>query len=170
MKHAFASLLLLAVSVSAQPPQTPQATQPAQRIVGQMVGGHLHFDPATKSTIDTVTLTFKNNDDSPAAPVVCVERYAPERLRQAPSVVDMIITEVIAADEQPQLQLEVDGQTVSLNSRLRSRRSYVSSIPFDDFVRLTGADNIVHQAFGTSLQFGRGQMAMLRSTAAKWSG
>src|SRR5262245_25372636 len=151
MKHALVALLLLAVSVSGQAPQ------PAPRIIGQVVGGHLHFDPATKSTIDTITLTFKNSDDTPAATVEFVVRYATERPRQAPPVVDMIVTEVTAADDQPQMQLDVDGQMLSLNGRLRSRRSYVSTLPFDDFVRLTTADTIVHQAFGTSLQFGRGQ-------------
>jgi hypothetical protein len=155
--------LLLAVSVPAQTPQT------APRIVGQVVGGHLQIDQATKATIDTVTLTFKNSDETPAATVDFVVRYATGRPRQAPAVVDMIVTEVSAADDQPRVQLEVDGQTLSLNGRLRSRRSYVSSMPFDEFVRLSNADTIVHPAFGTELQFGRAQVSMLRSAAAKWS-
>src|SRR5262245_39870447 len=136
MRLPLASILLLAGSVSAQTPQ------PAPRIVGQMVGGHLQIDQTTKATIDTVTLTFKNSDDTPAVTVDFVVRYATDRPRQTPSVVDMIVTEVTAADEQPRVLLEVDGQTLSLNGRLRSRRAYVTSMPFDDFVRLTEADTI----------------------------
>jgi hypothetical protein len=164
MRLTLASILVLSVSLSAQTPQL------APRIVGQVVGAHLQFDQATKSTTETVTLTFNHSDDTPVATVEFVVRYATDRPRQVPSVVDMIVTEITAGDDQRLMQLEVDGQPLSFSGRLRSRRSYVSTMPLDDFVRLTNADTIVHQAFGTSLQFGRAQVAMLRSTAAKWSG
>ena len=166
MRFTLVSLLLLAVAVSAQTPRP----FPAPRIVGQAVGGHLHFDPATKFTTDTVTLTFNDNGGAPAATVEFVVRYATDRPRQTPDVVDMIVTEVSAGDDQPHVGMQADGQAVPLVGRLRTRRSIVASMAFDDFIRLTNADLIVQQAFGTELQFGRGQVSMLRSSAAKWSG
>ena len=162
MKYTLVCILLLAASMSAQ---TPAA---ATRIVGQTAGGHLHVDPATKLTTDTVTLTFNADDGTTAATVEFVVRYASER-RQAPGIVDVIVTEVAAGDERPQMQVEADGQPIPLIGRLRSRRSIVASLPFEDFVRLANADIIVQQAFGTELQFGRVQVSMLRSAAAKWS-
>jgi|SRR5215813_3955108 len=163
MKYTLVCILLLAPSMFAQ---TPPA---APRIVGQTAGGHLHVDPATKLTTDTVTLTFNADDGTTAATVEFVVRYGSDRLRQAPGVVDVIVTEVAAGDERPQMQVEADGQPIPLVGRLRSRRSIVASLPFADFVRLTSADIIVQQAFGTELQFGRVQVSMLRSAAAKWS-
>jgi hypothetical protein len=43
-------------------------------------------------------------------------------------------------------------------------------MPFDDFIRLTRAGRVVEHAFGAELEFGMGQLRMLRSTAEKWSG
>ena len=98
-----------------------------------------------------------------------VARYATERPRSAPTVVDMIVTELAPEDDRPAMQMRVDDEPLPLIGRLRSRRSVVATMPFEDFVRLTNGARIIEQAFGTELEFGAGQLRMLRSTATKWS-
>jgi hypothetical protein len=46
----------------------------------------------------------------------------------------------------------------------------VSTIAFSDFLRLAAAGSIVENAFMSELEFGPGQMDLLRSTAARWAG
>src|SRR2546422_3274176 len=169
MRLTLAAVVVLAVcnSSSVASGQTPQTTR---RLVGQMIGAHWQLDAKGKLTVETATLTFKDSDGRPAVTVDFVARYATERPRNAPTVVDMIVTELSSKDDTPQMTMRVDGEPLPIIGRLRSRRSAVATMPFEDFVRLTNAERIVEQAFDTELEFGRGQMAMLRSTAAKWVG
>ncbi len=53
---------------------------------------------------------------------------------------------------------------------MKTRRAMVSTISFDDFVRLTTASSIVENAFMSELEFGPAQLSVLRSTADKWAG
>ena len=68
------------------------------------------------------------------------------------------------------MALSIDGRALPLNTRLRSRRSVVATMSFDEFVRLANADAIVERAFDVDLEFGPGQRRMLRSVAERWSG
>lgn len=147
-----------------------QALNPNKHLLGDSIGGHWHLDPAAKSTIETATLTFKDGDGRPALTVDFVARYAAGgRPRSAPTVVDMIVTELSPDDDRPAMQMRVDDEPLPLTGRLRTRRSIVATMPFDDFIKLTQAARIVEQAFGTELEFGAGQLRMLRSIAEKWS-
>jgi len=83
-----------------------QTRPPARHLVGDIVGGQLRFDMAAKSTLETVRLTFNGTDGAPAITVEFVARYATDGPGNAPAVVDMIVTELSAEDQAPQMTCE----------------------------------------------------------------
>ena len=66
--------------------------------------------------------------------------------------------------------MRVDGRDLAVVPRARSSKSIVSSISFDEFLRLAYADTVVERAFDKELVFGAGQRRVLRSVAVCWSG
>jgi hypothetical protein len=162
-----AVLLGFVVALSAAPAQAQTA-----RLVGQSIGGHMEWNPATRTTRDSSTLTFGGAENGVTITVDFVTQYEGERALQTtrPRVVDVIVTEHPTGEESPQMTMTVNGEGVPLVPRLHSRRSIVSSISFDDFVRLADAESIVQRAFDVDLVFGTGQLRMLRSVAQRWSG
>jgi hypothetical protein len=147
------------------------AAQPA-RLTGESSGQHMEWNPATRTTQDTHTLTFTGRDDGGTVTVDFVVQYEGERPFDAtrPSVVDVIVTEHSGSENAPQLAMSVDGRPFPLTARPRSSRAIVSTIAFDEFLRLANADAIVARAFDTELVFGAGQQRMLRFVATRWSG
>ena len=150
---------------------TSGEAQQRRRIIGQQLGGHFQFDPVTRTTTDTATLTFAGNDGGPALTVDFTTRFSGVgRPTSTPAVVDIVVTQHAVNDDAPEMAMRVDGEAFPLTTRLRSRRSVVASIPFDQFIRLTNAETIVEQAFDTELAFSAAQVRMLRSTAQRWAG
>jgi hypothetical protein len=145
--------------------------QPA-RLVGQSIGGHMEWNPATQTTKDTRTLTFSGRADGGTVTVDFVVQYRGERAFETtrPAVVDVIVTEHPGNENAPEMTMSVDGRPFPLVVRPRTSRAIVSSISFDEFLRLTNAESIVEHAFDAELVFGAGQLRMLRSIAQRWSG
>ena len=142
------------------------------RIVGQSIGGHMDWDPATRTTRDTSTFTFAGGDDGATVTVDFVAQYIGERVfaTSRPAVVDVIVTEHPANEDAPEMSIRVDGRDLAVVPRARSSKSIVSSISFDEFLSLAHADTVVERAFDRELVFGAGQRRALRSVAARWSG
>jgi hypothetical protein len=151
----------------AQPATAQQAS--ATRIVGRETSQKLDIKPQAK-TIDTFTLTFGAPGSATAFDVQFVAQYASQGARTAPEVVDVVVTERQAEDSQPALSITVDGASMPVVARTRYPRSIVTSLAFDDFMRIATAGTVVEHAFGTDLVFGDGQRRMLRLTAEKWAG
>lgn len=145
--------------------------QPAQprRLVGTQLSGHMDFDASNGNTVDVVTLSFGNADGRAEVSIDFVAQYRGRRPDAPPPVIDLVMTQLTAEDEHPNMALQVDGRPVNAIPRLRSRRSIVASIPFDEFVRLANASRIIEHAFGVDLEFGAAQLGMLRSVAQRWA-
>jgi hypothetical protein len=129
----------------------------------------MNVSPSAEATIvDTRTLTFGPVGERPLFTIDFTAQYGRQPRNVPPTVVDMVITQLPAGDDHPQLTMEVDGEAMPVVPRLRSRRSVVASIPFDDFVALANASSIVERAFDTELEFGDLQLRMLRTVARRW--
>jgi hypothetical protein len=139
------------------------------RLAGRSIGEHMEWNGRT--TRDTSSFTFSGAGDSTISVDFVVE-YAGERAFAVnrPSVVDIIVTEHSANEEHPEMAVSVDGRDLAVVTRPRSSRSIVSSVSFDEFLRLANADTIVQHAFEKELVFGEGQRRMLRAVADRWSG
>ena len=149
--------------------QSPQV----RRLVGNRIGGLLQWDKNTQKTTDTRTLTFVETGDTPAFTVDFVAQYlvqAPDpRPRSTPSAVDIVITQFLVDEDTPEMAAHVNGQSLPLVTRLRGRRSIVTTISFDEFVQLANADTIVYHAFDADLELGAAQRGLLRSLARQWA-
>ena len=141
-----------------------------QRLIGNQISGLQQWNSATQKMTDTATCTFRGSSDGPLVTVDFVTQYAGQRPATPPTVVDMVVTQHPPNEDAPEMALSIDGRSLPLNTRLRSRRSVVATMSFDEFVRLATADAIVERAFDVDLEFGQGQRRMLRSVAERWSG
>jgi hypothetical protein len=152
-----------AAVVEAQPPQP-------QRVIGDQLSGQMQWNPTAQKTTDMATCTFRGSSDGLLVTIDFVTQYAGQRPTTPPTVVDMVVTQHPPNEDAPEMALSIDGRSLPLNTRLRSRRSVVATMSFDEFVRLANADAIVERAFDVDLEFGPGQRRMLRSVADRWSG
>jgi hypothetical protein len=169
MKRVLMMIGVLAAIASAGFAQSPSSS--ARHVVGHQISGHSNFDARTQTTTVTATLTFTGNDGAPVVTIDFITRYpGAGRPLSAPRVVDVVVTEHAADEERPEMSVRIDGASVPLAARLYSRRSIATTISFDEFVRLVNADAIVEQALGNELEFGNGQLQMLRAEAQRWSG
>jgi hypothetical protein len=64
----------------------------------------------------------------------------------------------------------VDGATMPLVTRLHSKRSVVATVSLAELDRITSAGIVVDRTFGAELEFGPGQVRMLKATADRWLG
>jgi hypothetical protein len=147
----------------AQPPQP-------QRVIGNQISGLQQWNSATQKMTDSATCTFRGSSDGTLVTIDFVTQYAGQRPATPPTVVDMVVTQHPPNEDAPEMALSIDGRSLPLNTRVRSRRSVVATMSFDEFVRLANADAIVERAFDVDLEFGPGQRRMLRSVAERWSG
>jgi hypothetical protein len=143
---------------------------PPQRVIGNQISGLWQWNSATQKMTDTATCTFRGSSAGPLVTIDFVTQYAGQRPTTPPTVVDMVVTQHPPNEDAPEMALSIDGRALPLNTRLRSRRSVVATMSFDEFVRLANADAIVERAFDVDLEFGPGQRRMLRSVAERWSG
>src|SRR6185295_4202978 len=88
----------------------------------------------------------------------------------APGAVDMVVTQHPVEDEAPEMMLRVDGEAVPVVTRLHSKRSVVATVSLAEFDRIASAGSVVERAFDAELEFGPGQVRMLRTTADRWLG
>lgn len=145
-----------------------QAVPPAQHIVGRATSQQWKMDGPSHMVTDTLTLRFEG--DGPAYTVDFITRHGARDAVAAPGVVDIVVTQHLVEDDKPEMTLRVDGETVPLVARPLGKRSVVASVPLDAFVRVTNAGVIVDRTFNAELEFGAGQLRVLRSVAAQWSG
>jgi hypothetical protein len=169
MKHVFSvvsgcALIAVAASAQAQSPQAPP------RIVGNRVSGTLQLDAATHLVTETATLTFQNSGSGEVYTIDFIARHPVQQPVPAPGVVDIVVTQHSAEDDAPDMTLRVDGDTVPLVTRLHSRRSVVASVSLTDLERIASAAVVVDRTFNTELEFGPGQVRMVRATADRWLG
>ena len=166
MKHAWAVAGVVVVLAGiVVHPQAPSSNRPP---VGRGSTGGFQ-GRGGQVTGETATLTFNPGGDSPAYTIDFITRFDNQQPAPPPRPVDIIVTQYPAADETPALTMRVDGQPMSLASRLYSRRSVAATISLDEFVRLTSARAIVERAFDTDLELDPGQIGMLRRAAAQWT-
>jgi len=167
MQFLTSLLCLAAVAPAAIAPVQPN--QP-RRIIGTTFSADLDLTNAGRETIDRATVAFLGADRRPEFTIDFVAQYTGVKPAAPPSVVDIVVTDHPSNDEQPDATMRVDGQPLAMNPRLKSRRSVVASIPFEDFLKLANATTIVERAFDVELEFGAEQMRMLQMVAKRWAG
>ena len=161
----FVSLVAITGRAFAQTPQTPQ------HIVGDRVGSHWQMvDASTRTVSDTITLSFQGRDGGPVYTVDFITRHPVREPVPASSVVDIIVSQHPPEDDAPVMTWRVDGETVPIVSRLHGTRSVAATVSLSEFDRLTRAERIVERAFDAELEFGPGQLSMLRALAGTWLG
>jgi hypothetical protein len=160
----FAAIALTATAsaVHAQSTQSP-------RLVGTAISGHLDMKGDDGTIVETATLVFPGGDGRPAFTVDFVAQYVGTKPLTPASVIDIVITHLPPNDDRPDVAMQINGQPMELVTRLRSRRSVVASISFNEFLALANADTIVERAFDTELEFGPAQRRLLREAALRWS-
>jgi hypothetical protein len=163
MKFAIvlASVLTLAVSAQAQPPQ---------HIVGNRIGGNSHIDAKAGTVTETASLTFQGSAESPVYTIDFTARHPIGQPVASPGVVDIVVTQHPVEDETPEMMLRVDGDAVPLVTRLHSKRSVIATVSLAELDRITSAGVVVDRTFGTELELGAGQVRMLKATADRWLG
>jgi hypothetical protein len=134
------------------------------------MSGHIEMNSAAGTTVDTATVAFPDSQGRPAFTVDFIAQYEGATPSAPPRVVDVVITQLPPDDDAPHVSMQVNGEALMLVPRVRSRRAMVASIAFDDFVKLANADSVVERAFDAELEFGVGQIRMLRTVAQRWSG
>jgi hypothetical protein len=161
LASVFVAVLALAARVAAQPPP---------HLFGDRISGSMHVDGATRVVTDTATLTFQSQDGGPVYTIDFTARHPMQEAVALTGVVDIVVTQHLAEDESPLMLWQVDGEIVPSVTRLRGRRSVVTTISLDEFDRITRADLVVDRTFGTELELGPGQIRMLRLNADRWLG
>jgi hypothetical protein len=157
-----ALLFCVPAAGSAQPAPSP-------RTIGDSIDGHLEWHAELRSTTEVSTLTFRDVEGRAAFTVEFQVNYRGPRPTTRPQTVDMIVTEHPANEARPQIVATIDGNNAVFTARPRTLRSVVVSMAFDDFTRLANADAVVQRAFDTDLEFGTGQLRMLRAIARRWA-
>ena len=163
MKYAIvlATLFTIANGAYAQPPQ---------HIVGDRIGGNSHLDAKAGTVIETATLTFRDPGQGPVYTIDFTTRHPVRQPVASPGVVDIVVTQHPVEDDTPEMMLRVDGATMPLVTRLHSKRSVVATVSLAELDRITSAGIVVDRTFGTELEFGPGQVRMLKATADRWLG
>jgi hypothetical protein len=140
----------------------------AQRVVGQRVSEQLKMDTASQVTVDTVTLSFAGAAMAPTFTIDLITQYIPEQPAAPPGAVDVVVSLWPTEDNTPEMTLRVDGQSRPLITRLRGRRSLVSTMSLLDLQRFVTAGSLVEHAFETDLEFSSTQLVMLRRIVDGW--
>jgi len=166
MAHRFIIVLMVALGTLG----ANTAHGQSHRRIGRQISGHIDWNAETRITTDTATFTFPGDSGEPVVTLEFVAHYAGQAPAQPPSAIDLIATQQAVDENRPDMTMTIDGHDVPLVPRPRTRRSVVATLPFDAFLRMASAQQIVERAFDTELEFGTGQIAMLRSVAARWSG
>jgi hypothetical protein len=135
---------------------------------GRGLTGTLLINTAKRVSIETTTLTF-GNAGAPTFTVDFTAMIGLDPSTPPPTVVDITVTQYPPDDENPEMTLRIDGQPIPLITRLHSRRSIVSTIPFSEFLQITAAAAIMEDAFQSELEFSPAQLGMLRATADRWA-
>ena len=159
----FCSLVCMLACAAVAHAQSPQ------RIVGNQISGNLKLEPGSRVVTDTATLTF-TGDSGPVYTIDFITRHPVMQPVTAPGIVDIVVTERPREDNAPQMQMQVDGETVPLITRLRSSRSVVASVPLGELDRIVSAGVVIDRTFGTELELGAGQVRMLRTAVDRWTG
>jgi hypothetical protein len=147
-----------------------QTPQPAQRIVGNQISGTMVIDLKNNVIVDTTTLRFQRRAGDAIYTIDFIARHPVREPVATGGVIDIVVTEHPVEDDVPAMTLRVDGDTVPVVARLRSKRSVVATVSLEEFDRIARAGVVVDSTFGTELELGAGQARMLRTTADRWLG
>jgi hypothetical protein len=164
MKYAIVLAGVLTLAAGRAPAQS------AQHIVGDRIGGNSHLDAKAGTVIETATLTFQDPVQGPVYTIEFTTRHPIGQPVASPGVVDIVVTQHPVEDDTPEMMLRVDGATLPLVTRLHSKRSVVATVSLAELDRITSAGIVVDRTFGTELEFGPGQVPMLKATADRWLG
>jgi len=143
---------------------------PPQHIVGDRISGRMQTDGTARTVTETATLTFQNRDGGQVYTIDFIAHHPVQEPVAASGAVDMVVTQHPMEDEAPEMTLRVDGEAVPVVPRLHSTRSVVATVSLAEFDRIASAGSVVELAFDAELEFGPGQVRMLRTTADRWLG
>jgi hypothetical protein len=163
MKLALTFIALLAIAAGAD-------AQSPQHIVGDRIGGNSHLDAKAGTVTETATLTFQDPAPGPIYTIEFTTRHPIGQPVASPGVVDIVVTQHPVEDDTPEMMLRVDGAAIPLVTRLHSKRSVVATVSLAELDRITSAGIVVDRTFGAELEFGPGQVRMLKATADRWLG
>jgi hypothetical protein len=163
MKLALTFVAVLAIAAGAR-------AQSPQHIVGDRIGGNSHLDAKAGIVTETATLTFQDPVQGPVYTIDFTTRHPVGQPVASPGVVDIVVTQHPVEDDTPEMMLRVDGATMPLVTRLHSKRSVVATVSLAELDRITSAGIVVDRTFGTELEFGPGQVRMLKAAADRWQG
>lgn len=159
-----AVVLGLAPRAGAQPPQAPP------HIVGNQISANMEIDMKAGVMTDTATLRFQNRTSDSVYTIDFTAHHPVNEPVASTGVVDIVVTQHPVPDDAPDMMLRVDGETVPVVTRLRSKRSVVATMSLAEFDRLAAAGVVVDRTFNTELELGAGQLKMLRKMADRWLG
>jgi hypothetical protein len=145
-----------------------QAPAPGQHIVGDRISGQMQIDGKAGMVTETATLTFQNGTGGEVYTIDFIARHPVRRPVAAPGAVDIVVTQHPVEDAAPEMTLRVDGEAVPVVTRLHSRRSVVATVSLAELDRIASAGSVVERTFDAELEFGPGQVRMLRATADRW--
>ena len=163
--------LFIGVTVVAWMAVAPAAqVRVARRAAGSGVSLAMHTDQNSNTMISKATFTFAGNPGDSTFSVDFVTQL-PARGQPAarPHAVDMIVSEHLATEDAPTMSIRLNGEDLPMRPRFRSSRSVVTTLSFDDFVRLANAATVAPTAFDTQLEFSVPQMGILRTVAEQWT-
>ena len=119
---------------------------------------------------ETATLIFQNRAGGQVYTIDFIARHPVQEPVAAPGAVDIVVTQHPVEDATPEMTLRADGEAVPVVTRLHSRRSVVATVSLAQLDRIASAGSVVERTFDTELEFGPGQVRMLRATADRWLG
>jgi hypothetical protein len=141
----------------------------ARRAAGSGVSLKMHTDQNSNTMISTATFTFSGNPSDSTFSVDFVTQLPAEgQPAVRPHAVDMIVSEHPATEDAPTMSIRLDGEELPIRPRFHSSRSMVTTLSFDDFVRLANAATVAPTAFDTQLEFSAAQIRILRTFAEQW--
>lgn len=162
---------VLAVLLGLVCPAAGLAQVPAPRhIVGHLISGGMQIDGKAGMVTETATFTFQNRDGGQVYTIDFIALHPVRGPVAASGAVDIVATQHPVADDAPEMTLRVDGEAVPVVTRLHSRRSVVATVSLAELDRIASAGSVVERTFDTELEFGPGQVRMLRATADRWLG
>ena len=108
---------------------------------------------------------FQDRDHGPLYTIDFITRHPLNDPVPAAGAVDIVVTQHPVEDEAPAMVLRVDGEALPIVTRLHGKRSVAATVTLGELDRIASAGSVVDRTFDTELEFGAGQVKMLRATA-----
>ncbi|HEY7290176.1 MAG TPA: hypothetical protein VH583_10095 [Vicinamibacterales bacterium] len=164
MRVQWLCVLLVVVGIGVPRPTAAQA----ERLTGCCIGGDLRTDAESGGRLERFTLEFRDAAGTPRAQI----DFRTARAADTPAatrVVDVIVSELVAADQHLDLSIVIDGTLTAQAGRIVGRRSVASTMTLEELQRLSNARSVVERALGVELEFSAMQLQMLHTVAERWA-